>query len=269
MPLVKQEGIVLRRRDFGETSRIAVVFTKDAGKIQVNAKGARKPKSKFGAALEPLTRVEALYYHHDNKDLYTLSETSIITSHQEIRENDGAALYGLAMAEALDALTEPEEADSALYRLLGRSLIALENRTNPETSFLHYLLHLSAAVGFKPHLFRCGGCGKEIEIGRNEVRFGIAAGVAFCSNCEGAVADSYLLKPGVFGLLTYLARSDYRLLTALSPDDKNTDKALDFILTYLRYHTGLRLKTLGAVYNGPVAIKISKSLSLSRSPKAI
>lgn len=252
MSLVKQEGIVLKRRDFGETSRIAIIFTESAGKIQVNAKGARKPKSKFGAALEPLTRLELVYYHRENKDLYTLSETSIITSHQDIRENAAASLYGLAMAETLDALTEPEEADPALYRLIGRSLIALANRANPKSALLHYLLHLSAAIGFQPHLFQCGGCGKDIGDVQGDVSFSHSAGAVFCSDCEKAIADSYVLSPGVHILLIKLAKSDYRSIDVVAASDKTTGKALDFVLTYLRYHAGLRLKTLSAIYNDPV-----------------
>ncbi len=251
MSLVKQEGIVLKRRDFGETSRIAIIFTEGAGKIQVNAKGARKPRSKFGAALEPLTRLEVIYYHRENKDLYTLSETSIITSHQDIRENAAASLYGLAIAEALDALTEPEEADPALYRLIGRSLIALGNQVHPKSTLLHYLLHLSAAIGFKPHLFQCGGCGEEVGTVNRKVKFVIAAGTIFCSECEGAIGDGYVLSPRVFEVLAMLAKSDYRSIGVAAPSDKTIGKALDFILTYLRYHTGLRLKTLSAIYNDP------------------
>jgi len=252
MSLVKQEGIVLKRRDFGETSRIAIIFTESAGKIQVNAKGARKPRSKFGAALEPLTRLELVYYHRENKDLYTLSETSIITSHQNIREDVAASLYGLAMAEALDALTQPEEADPALYRLIGRSLIALENQVHPKSTLLHYLLHLSSTIGFKPHLFQCGGCGKEVGTVNRDVKFTIAAGTVFCGECEGATGDGYVLSPRVFEILARLAKSDYRSINVVDSNDKTTGKALDFVLTYLRYHTGLRLKTLSAIYNDPV-----------------
>ena len=36
------EGIIIKRRDFGETDRILTVFTKTQGKISVIAKGVRK-----------------------------------------------------------------------------------------------------------------------------------------------------------------------------------------------------------------------------------
>jgi len=244
MGLTKQEGIVLNRRDFGETSRIAIIYTENAGKIQVNAKGARKPKSKFGAALEPLTRLEIVYYHRDNKDLYTLSETSIITSHQKIRENPANSVYGLAMAETLDALTQPEETDAALYRLLGRGLLTLESAVDPMSAFIHYLLHIAAGIGFKPQLFQCAGCGKDIGEVNSKLYFSNAGGAVFCGSCGGAIADGSVLSPRTYKLLVTLAKSDYRMIGAFDSSPETKLKAQDLILTYLRYHTGLRLKTL-------------------------
>ncbi|MCP4231119.1 MAG: DNA repair protein RecO [bacterium] len=252
MPLTKQEGIVLKRRDFGETSRIAIIYTRDAGKIQVNAKGARKPRSKFGASLEPLTRLEIVYYHRDNKDLYTLSETSIITPNQKIRENPAVSIYGLAMAETLDALTQPEESDGALYRILGRGLLALEQGDLPELVLTHYLLHLSAAIGFKPGLANHCECGNELGRNRKPALFSLAAGTVYCEDCSPAVPNRTVIKSGTFILLNSLAKSNYRKIGEIASDNKSIGEALDFALTYLRYHTDLKLKSLNAVYNNPL-----------------
>ena len=76
--IIRTEGVVLRRRDFGESSRIAVGYTRDAGKVQLLARGARMPKNKFGAALEPLSRAEFVFYWRESKDLFTLAATAII-----------------------------------------------------------------------------------------------------------------------------------------------------------------------------------------------
>ena len=48
--IIKTRGIVLRTMRMGETSRLVTLYTEDYGKLKVTAKGARKPKSKFGAA---------------------------------------------------------------------------------------------------------------------------------------------------------------------------------------------------------------------------
>ena len=52
MPTYQADAIVLRRLDYGETDRIVTLLTREYGKLGAIAKGARKGKSKVGAALD-------------------------------------------------------------------------------------------------------------------------------------------------------------------------------------------------------------------------
>ena len=56
MALLTTEGIVLKVQPLGDTSRIVTLYTRDQGLRKVVAKGARKTPSRFGFALEPLSR---------------------------------------------------------------------------------------------------------------------------------------------------------------------------------------------------------------------
>ena len=60
--IVKTRALVLRTMRMGETSRLVTFYTQEQGKLKVTAKGARKPKSKFGAALDLMTEVQAVCY---------------------------------------------------------------------------------------------------------------------------------------------------------------------------------------------------------------
>ena len=60
--IVKTEAIVLRGRKQGDTSKLATLYTRDFGKIDVIAKGAREQKSKFGGALEMFARSTVVLY---------------------------------------------------------------------------------------------------------------------------------------------------------------------------------------------------------------
>jgi DNA repair protein RecO (recombination protein O) len=55
MPLYSAEALVLRTYRLGEADRIVVFLTRDRGKKRGVAKGARRSRSRFAAALEPLT----------------------------------------------------------------------------------------------------------------------------------------------------------------------------------------------------------------------
>ena len=62
MPLYTADALVLRTYKLGEADRIVVFLTRDRGKKRGVAKGARRPRSKFMGALEPLTEVHVEYF---------------------------------------------------------------------------------------------------------------------------------------------------------------------------------------------------------------
>ena len=69
MAIVTTEGIVLKTHALGDTSRIVTVYTRDHGLRKFVAKGARKLPSRFGYALEPLSRSRFVYYEKAVREL--------------------------------------------------------------------------------------------------------------------------------------------------------------------------------------------------------
>ena len=62
MPVYKADALILRTYKLGEADRIVVFLTRDRGKKRGVAKGARRPRSRYMGALEPMTRGEVAYY---------------------------------------------------------------------------------------------------------------------------------------------------------------------------------------------------------------
>lgn len=239
--IIRTEGIVLRRRDFGETSRIAVVYTYRKGKVQLLAKGARRPKSKFGAVLEPLTLGEFIFYYREVKDLYTLSEATIVRSYQRLRENPGGLVFGMACAEAADRLTRELDPDPRSVRLLSSALDAMERGTSRRLVFGHYLLHLATGVGFRPELVSCKNCGRVRPDGA--VTFSPADGAIFCDRCT-ADAGGAVLTPDAYKLLLFLADVPAPKLARVKASAGAAAQVSSFLLAHLRYHTDMELKAL-------------------------
>ena len=50
----KTEGIIIKRRDYGEADRILTVMTREYGKLKIKAKGVRKITSRRSAHIELL-----------------------------------------------------------------------------------------------------------------------------------------------------------------------------------------------------------------------
>lgn len=51
------QAIVLQTHDVGEADRFCIFFTKERGRIAARAKGVRKPKSRMGGCILPLSHV--------------------------------------------------------------------------------------------------------------------------------------------------------------------------------------------------------------------
>tara|TARA_Y100000310_G_scaffold320795_1_gene377597 strand:- start:159 stop:773 length:615 start_codon:yes stop_codon:yes gene_type:complete len=54
------EAIILRAHDVGEADRFCILFTKERGKIAARARAVRKPGSKMGGSLLPLSHLKLM-----------------------------------------------------------------------------------------------------------------------------------------------------------------------------------------------------------------
>jgi DNA repair protein RecO (recombination protein O) len=186
MALTRCEAVVVRTYPLGDTSRIAVLYSREFGLVRGVAKGARGPKSRFGAALEPLSVVDAVLYRKDGRDLDLLSKVEIVC---DWRASDFARLtHGQAVLEFVDRLVWETEPDPRLYALVRTALARLA--VAPEKTLasltLAFQLQAAALMGYRPEFARCAGCG-----GPPAGRFAPSRGGAVCARCaegEGLVA---------------------------------------------------------------------------------
>jgi DNA repair protein RecO (recombination protein O) len=72
------EALTLRTYNFSEANKIVSFLTSSQGILRGVAYGAGKSKSRFGGALEPLTRVRILIRKNENQDLATIENCELI-----------------------------------------------------------------------------------------------------------------------------------------------------------------------------------------------
>ena len=127
MPLYSADALILRTYKLGEADRIVVFLTRDRGKKRGVAKGARRPKSNFVGALEPLTHVRVAYFEKERRELVSLnySEPSRSALSSGTIEALGCASY---FAELIDEWAAESHEDERLYRLGVSMVDALAGR---------------------------------------------------------------------------------------------------------------------------------------------
>lgn len=199
MPLYSSDALILRTYKLGEADRIVVFLTRDRGKKRGVAKGARRPRSKFVGALEPLTQVRVAYFEKERRELVSLnySEPSRSAFSSGTLEALGCAAY---FAELIDEWAPEADADERLYRLGASMVDALATGVPPEPLaryFEYWLLRLQGV--YPPHLV-CEQCAKPLEDVGGYMAVG---GRAFrCRECGANAEDVRSVSPGALAFLT-------------------------------------------------------------------
>lgn len=190
MPLVRARSLVLQAFAYGDTSKILRLYTLEFGLRSAIAKGAQRPRSRYGGLLEPFTEGEAQIYLKPGRDLQTLGGFDLLRSRQALGRDLGAFAGASLVAEILLRFgTEephPELYASAIHTL---DSIAAEGAESAPTA-LAGVWELVSLLGFHPETDRCVGCGREFEE-REVTRFDVEAGGTACTRCRpsGRVVD--------------------------------------------------------------------------------
>ena len=165
MSIVHTEGIVLKTYDYSETSKIAVIFTKDYGKIKVMAKGAKSKKSNTQAVTEPGTYIRLVFYYKSDKELLTLSEATIIDQYPKVRTDLVKFAYYMYVLELIEVLFESDEGGSRDFFTECIAYInTFSESDNPELYVIALEVKMLKAHG---HMFECQKC---VECGKNVPR---------------------------------------------------------------------------------------------------
>lgn len=182
---VKTEAVVLRSIRYGEADRILHLYSKTRGRIGAIAKGARKPRSRFGGRLEPFFRLD-LILHEGRGDLMTVTSATTVDGYPRLRSSGAALTAGARACDAVLRLLDSEEPNPPAYNLLCRYLSLLddpaEQRAAALETALSFRMKLALVAGFAPELASCARCGETDHI----AGFSGAAGGVVCGSCEAS-----------------------------------------------------------------------------------
>ncbi|MGA0003504.1 MAG: DNA repair protein RecO [Candidatus Nanopelagicales bacterium] len=240
MPSYRAEAIVLRTHKLGEADRIITLLTRERGKIRAVAKGVRRTKSKFGARLEPFSRVDLLVFEGKSLDIITQAE-SLNAYGQDLALDYSLWTAGQTMLETADRLTSEESisAESQYLLLVGalRTLVSGEHASSLVLDA--YLLRSLSMAGYSPTLNACVICGAA----GTQPFFHVSTGGALC--VEHRVPGSVAPRPESFELMQALMTGDWEAADAAAGKDRNEVSGI--IAAYVQWHLERGLRSLPLV----------------------
>jgi DNA repair protein RecO (recombination protein O) len=202
---IKVEAIVLRHTEWGEADRMLSLFSRELGKLQAIAKGVRKIHSRKAGHLEPFTRVNLLLAK--GRDLWIVTQAETLDAYMPLRTGMAGVVYASYAVELLDRFTFEEGETLPLYKLLQDTLTRLSAEADLDFVVRYFEVRLLDHVGFRPQLFQCLGCGKEIQA--EDQYFSAQAGGVLCPKCGASTVGASPISMQALKLLRHFQRSSY------------------------------------------------------------
>ena len=228
------EGIIVSERDYGETSKIVNIITKEHGIIGAMAKGAITMKSELRSVSGKLTYgVFHLYYKKDK--LSTLTGVDLLDSFKNIKKDIAKITYASFLLELTEQVMKQSYQDG-IYELVIAALKKINEGFDPmvvtnilELKYLDYL-------GVMPMIDACSLCGNSSGI----TTLSADKGGYVCRKCY---TNERMVDEKTIKLIRMFYYVDLLKISKLDISPKVKREINDFLDDYYDRYTGLYLKS--------------------------
>ncbi|WP_340386899.1 DNA repair protein RecO [Paenibacillus sp. FSL E2-0151] len=237
--LYRVEGIVIRSMDYGEGNKIITLCTESGGKVGVLVRGAKKPKSRHAALVQPFTYGQYVYFR--NTGLGTLNAGEIVESYHELREDLVKASYASYACELLERVLQDEETGTFWFKQLKACLQALKEEKDPVVITSLYEMKILQASGYGPQFDECISCNQE----RPDEQLFISPrlGGVLCRACKHFDPPAMSVSPKALKLLRLFAQLDLQRLGNISVSESTRDEIKKLMRAFMDHQLGLNLKS--------------------------
>jgi DNA repair protein RecO (recombination protein O) len=227
------EAVVLRHANWGEADRMLTLYTRERGKLRAVVKGARKIRSRKAGHVEPFTHITLQLAK--GRDIPIVTQVETLDAYLPLREDLQRTGYAAYMLELLDRFTYDEEGGNpSLFRLLTDSLERLCQVAEPWLCVRYYEMRLLDYLGFRPRLFECANCGREIQA--EDQFFSPSAGGVVCPRCGTGLPGLWNISVETLKYLRHFQRSGYGEASRARPApeiQKDVETLMQAHFTYL------------------------------------
>ena len=229
--IIKTEAVVLSKLNYGDTSLIVSLFTKELGKISGIVKGGRNPKSKIALKVDPLNYLEIVFYNKLNRELQIVSSADIILHYPGIKSELEKLKYAQSVLEIVKFLTVEHEQNVKLFNGIVRILSLLENsQNNQNLIFARFFLFFISEIGYQIQFDKCISCGSTDFVGMS-LAYNFERGT-LCNNCRKDYLDFFEINPELLDCLIGLKTN--KIMENVGK--KTIDNAIAFMEKFLKYH---------------------------------
>lgn len=230
----KVVGIVTDEINYGETSKIIHLLTKDKGIIGVMAKGAKTMKSSLRSVSGKLIYGEFDIYYKKDK-LSILSSVSVINDFRNIRKDIKKISYASFILE-LSVQVYKQNSDENIFDLLISALEKINDNYDSQIIMNIIELKYLEYLGIMPIINECAVCHNKTGI----VTLSSHRGGYICKNC---LKSEKIVSPKTVKLIRLLYYVDLSKISKIEVSEIAKREINLFLDEYYDEYTGLYLNT--------------------------
>ncbi|HKI54769.1 MAG TPA: DNA repair protein RecO [Anaerolineales bacterium] len=239
---IRVDAVVLRHSNYGEADRMLTLYTRQLGKARAIAKGARKMASRKAGHIEPFTHVKLQLAR--GRDMLIVTQAETVNAYLSLRDDLVLTSHASYMLELLDRFTYVDEIEnSSIFRLLTESLSRLASNHDVWLVIRYYEMRLLDYLGFRPQLFECTNCGREIKA--EDQFFSFSAGGVICPRCGRGLPNLQSITVDTLKYLRHFQRSSYADASRAKPSLQVQQEAETLMQGYFTYLLERELNTPG------------------------
>lgn len=226
MPNYRTEGIIIKKKDFGEADKLLTLYSKENGKMKALAPGARKIASRKGASTDLFSH--GIFYLAEGRNFEIITEIETLNLYAQIRDDLKKSAYAFYIAEIIDHFAPEGNSNYPLYRLFLETLSLLARAKRKHELWIRaFEVKSTTILGFGPELYQCAECRRAIVLDKF---FEAAKGGLVCAQC---LDSGILLEEHILELLRDLARQNWGELARLRYEEDHLLEAEKILSIFL------------------------------------
>lgn len=237
------QAIILNRYVFRENDSRVLVYSKEHGKMFLVARGARSIKSKMAGHIEPFC-LSCLMVVRGKRYNY-IGGAKADNCFRELKNDlEKLEIAGRAFA-ILNKIIKEHEVDQELFFLINDFLETLSDinknidyqpKADPpwaDNLFLHaFILKLVCRLGYRPELYSCVICRKDINPNGNY--FDYKLGGLVCVKCKKE--NNLTIHEDSIKLLRFIVKENFINISKLHINKKSSLEAIKNIALFYNYN---------------------------------
>jgi DNA repair protein RecO (recombination protein O) len=231
MALGKSAAIVIGSFPLGESDRVVTFFSREHGKVRGVARASRRLRSRFGGALELFTVGQLVFFDTGRAELVRIDHFDVVEPFARVREDLDRLGQASWIVECVGRLTADRDPHAGLYGLLGRALRAIDAGCAPVRVAVCFGVRCLDALGHRPRLDRCTGCGRAYPF----ARAALDEGGLVCERCATGSSGATPVSPAAVTAFARLraARWEEALAQPLGRTERELKTLLETHMTRL------------------------------------